>query len=259
MTTKPTVFVLSHERPLFLWATLDSLYRNTRMDVRFVLLENGSKDPMVRDVISGFDRRGMFDRILWNSENDPRLIEKAFQESLADLGDRFSYCENDVVVPETVCWASEYENVYRNEPSVGMIGSFCDPRDFPDPGFVSKLFPDASDEQIVFLSKANSPERKFKIEPGMVTWPNPDQHPPGRLLWLSTTAVTQTGVHADHLLGEKMRATGYKTRVCTTFRHRHLSLLNAFDTNDETYAARRDSFFKSYGSDHWATLPSSVK
>jgi hypothetical protein len=49
------------------------------MNVRFVLLENGSKDPLVQDVVKGFDRRGMLDRIVWSKENDPRLIEKVFR------------------------------------------------------------------------------------------------------------------------------------------------------------------------------------
>ena len=53
------VIILSWNRPLYLWAALDSLYRHTRQPARFILVDNNSDDPGVRDVVTGFTRRGI--------------------------------------------------------------------------------------------------------------------------------------------------------------------------------------------------------
>ncbi|MCB1479632.1 MAG: hypothetical protein KDJ62_12325 [Rhodobiaceae bacterium] len=249
MTTQPTAFVLSYERPIFLWATLDSLWRNTKLGVRFVLLDNASQDPAVRQVIEGFDSRGMFDEIEWGTTNDPLRTQKAIAARRGDLGERFFFVENDVIVPDTVCWASEYEAIAAEDPKAGMIGSFCDPADFPDPEKVRALHPNSSSKEIAFLAKSNSPERSFILQPGMRVWPNPDQHPPGRLVRLSTEAIDRVGYCADRELGRRMRAVGLTTKVCTTFQHRHLSLLNAYDLNDEIYAEKRKAFFVAMNAD----------
>lgn len=247
MTYRPTVFILSYERPVYLWATLDSLYRCTQLDVRFVLLDNASKDPGVQQVVQGFDRRGMFDEVVWGESNDPMRLERSIAERKEDLGERFFFVENDVVVPDGMCWATAYDDVARDDPRTGMVGSFCDPTDFPEISRIRGLYPDASDEDIVFLAKARSPEREFRIDPDMRVWPDPEQHPPGRLLRLTTKAVDEVGIWGDAELGRRMRAAGFATKVCTTFRHRHLSLLNAFDLDDVSYAERRRAFFSGLG------------
>ena len=42
------VFIRTWNRPLHLWACLDSVYRSTKYPCRFILLDNHSTDPMVK-------------------------------------------------------------------------------------------------------------------------------------------------------------------------------------------------------------------
>lgn len=241
------VFILSYERPMYLWATLDALYRNTRTEARFVLLDNASKDPGVRQVVDGFVRRGMLAEVEWGETNDPKRLEKAIDARRSDLGARFFFVENDVVVPPDVCWMEEYDRVANQEreagQSAGVVGSFCDPADFPDVDRVRALYPDAEEKEIAFLAKSNSPERNFDIPENMEIWPDPDQHPPGRLIRVDCEAYDKVGFCGDALFGRRLREAGYTTKVCTRFRHRHLSLMNAYDLDDANYAETRRAFF----------------
>jgi hypothetical protein len=49
-------------------ASLDRLFWQTRFPHRFVLVDLASEDPLVRRVVSGFERRGMFARLANRSE-----------------------------------------------------------------------------------------------------------------------------------------------------------------------------------------------
>jgi hypothetical protein len=70
-TSRPiTVFIHSYNRPLYLWASLDSLYRGTRHPHRFVFLDMASDDRLVRQVVAGFERRGMFSGVVWSPRGD---------------------------------------------------------------------------------------------------------------------------------------------------------------------------------------------
>jgi len=244
---KPHVFILSYERPMYLWATLDALYRNTLTNAHFVLLDNASKDPGVRQVVEGFVRRGMLAEVEWGDTNDPQRLEKAIDARRSELGERFFFVENDVVVSSEVCWIEAYDRVADQEReagrSAGVVGSFCDPADFPDVNHVKALYPNASDKDINFLAKSNSPERGFEIPDTMDIWPDPNQHPPGRLIRVDCKAYDKVGFCGDALFGRRLREAGYTTKVCTRFRHRHLSLMNAYDLDDADYAEKRRSFF----------------
>ncbi len=44
----PFVFILSWERPIYTWVCLDSLYRETNSPAKFVIADNASRDPMVK-------------------------------------------------------------------------------------------------------------------------------------------------------------------------------------------------------------------
>lgn len=241
------VFILSYERPMYLWATLDALYRNTQTEARFVLLDNASKDPGVRQVVEGFVRRGMLAEVEWGETNDPQRLEKAIDARRSELGERFFFVENDVVVPSEVCWIEAYDRVAYQEReagrTVGVVGSFCDPTDFPNVNHVKSLYPDASEKDINFLAKSTSPERNFDIPEGMDIWPDQDQHPPGRLIRVDCEAYDKVGFCGDALFGKRLRESGYTTKVCTRFRHRHLSLMNAYDLDDADYAEKRRAFF----------------
>jgi hypothetical protein len=66
-TSRPiTVFIHSYNRPLYLWALSDSLYRGTRHPHRFVFLDMASDDPLV--LVAGFERRGS--EVVWSPRRD---------------------------------------------------------------------------------------------------------------------------------------------------------------------------------------------
>lgn len=243
MSNAPYMFILSWERPTFLWATLDSIYRNTRRDLNIVLIDNNSQDPGVHDVIDGFSRRDMFLAVHRCNENRSDRMNRIFREYRSQLGSYFFFCESDVVVPEAVCWASEYEKILQKYPDTAMVGSFCDKRDFIDSEVIRAHEPELSDEQVEFFSKTHSPERQVVIEPGMDIWPHSTPNPPGRLTLLSTAAVDEVGIHPDSILASKIGDHGFRHRICTTFTHRHLSLMNWYDVSDRSYAKARQSFF----------------
>src|SRR4051812_8715291 len=94
----PLVFILSWERPLYLWACLDSLRTTTRVPCRFVLLDNASQDPLVDRVIRAFEARGMFHKVYRRGDNSPHALTEAVDLHAAELGDYFGFVESDVMV-----------------------------------------------------------------------------------------------------------------------------------------------------------------
>ena len=52
------VFIVSYGRPIYLWACLDSLYRQTHSPAHIVLVDNWHPDRQVDDVIQAFEKRG---------------------------------------------------------------------------------------------------------------------------------------------------------------------------------------------------------
>ncbi|MEQ8901156.1 MAG: hypothetical protein RID11_13925 [Roseovarius sp.] len=248
MSDAPYAFILSWERPVFLWACLDSLYRNTRKDLRFILIDNNSQDPLVRQVIQGFDKRDMFEEILMFEENDPHRMNKVMDVYAEKIGSYFYFIENDVTVPDHVCWAAEYERIYRTYPDIAMVGSFCEKSDFIPPEIIRDKDPSLDDKDVVFYSKKNSPERNVTPDPATDIWPHDSPTPPGRLILLSKEAILKTGFHPDAKLAREIGKNGFHWRVCTTFQHRHLSLLNWYDTPDEKYREQRTEYFRAMNS-----------
>src|SRR5688572_17758289 len=99
------VLVFAWNRPLYLWACLDSLYRFTRHPARFIMIDNGSTDPMVRPVIEGFVRREMFDEVEWGRDNSITRLFDAIRRYRPSFGEYFVYVEGDTTVVETSpCW-----------------------------------------------------------------------------------------------------------------------------------------------------------
>lgn len=246
-----TVFIVSWGRPLYLWACLDTLCRQTHLPARFVLLDNAHPDPLVDEVIAGFERRGMFAEVVRFETNSLANITAAYQERLDQLGPWHAYIESDcVVVPRTGCWLTEMQGIMQRHPQLGMLGSLIDPTDFVPPATAVRLA--AGDPtQAEFLAKLQSPERGFLREP---TWadseaeffltepPFPILNPPGRLMLLRTDLMRAVGFQLDASLAGMVRDRGLLAAVTPRVLHRHLSLLNIYDYPD--YDQRtRDEFF----------------
>lgn len=233
-----TVFIASWGRPLYLWACLDALYRLTISPARFVLLDNAHPDPMVGEVIAGFERRGMFAEIVRFATNSFSNITEAYRERLDGLGPLHAFIESDCVVESPAgCWLAEMSRIMNAHPSLGVLGSLINPIDFVSRELAERIA-GGDQSKATFLAKLESPERAL-MEDGR--WANaPDAHfvtappcpihnPPGRLVMLRTDIMQRLGLRLDGQLAAMVRDLGFAPAVTPRVRHRHLSLLNIFD------------------------------
>lgn len=242
MTTQnPIVFILSWERPLYLWACLDSLYTSTQVPCRFVLMDNDSQDPLVDRVIRSFEARGMFHKVHRRTDNSPHALAETLDAHKSEVGDYFGFVESDVTVLRSrPCWLEEFQQLTAADPSIAMLGSLIDQVDFIDPAWVAQRFPELDEDQLKFFTKSSSKERTLLDEyPERTT---DAITPPGRLTFLRREAVERTGILPDFRLAHTLRDMGYKAVIATRVRHRHLSLANIFDY-PEYERDNRNKFF----------------
>ena len=143
------VFILAWERPIYLWVTLDSLFRHTPVGAAdFIMLNNGSRHPMVRQVIAGFERRGMFAEVVHAEENRPQTFADAVAARSSRLGDFFGFVEGDVeLLPSDPPWIVEMLDMMRADPQIGYLGSLIDARDFVDVERAQALAPHGLEEE----------------------------------------------------------------------------------------------------------------
>jgi GT2 family glycosyltransferase len=225
------VIIRSWNRPLYAWACLDSLYRGTQSACRFVFLDNGSTDPLVRPIASGFERRGMFAAVHFmerNHADNQRMIVEQYRPAMG------RYCvlvDADVVVEKTdPDWLQRMVAIMERDPRLGALGSMVDASDFVDPARARQVAPELSHDLIDQLIKARSPERRLPVSTAEQIDPIP---PAGRLLMMRTELFDSIGLPTGNLaLCEAVRAAGYRTSIANDVRHRHLSLLNLFDYPD---------------------------
>ncbi|SMY07367.1 hypothetical protein [Flavimaricola marinus] len=247
MSKTLTTYILSYERPIYLWATLDSLYRTTKSDMRFVLIDSASRDPLVHKVIDGFSRRHMFDEVVRLEENDSTWFAPFFAERLKDVGDVFFSVESDVTIePEETCWAQRMLGVMEQNPKLAMLGSKIDKSDFVDIDAMEKRLGRGLTTSEKKQFKESSPERSMEdIGPDEVQSPF---NPPGRLLALRTEAlqnhITKWEQSSDYQMHLILKENGWETGIYGGVTHRHLSLCNHFDY-PEYSMADRDLYMKS--------------
>jgi hypothetical protein len=122
-TPRPiTVFVHSYNRPFYLWASLDSLYRSTRHPHRFVFIEMDSDDPLVRQVVAGFERRGMFSEAVWSPRGEVDSLRALLWSRLGTIGPFFAYFQTGVIIETTdsclECY-SAHRDAYCSDPHRG--------------------------------------------------------------------------------------------------------------------------------------------
>ncbi len=236
-----TVLILSWNRPLYLWACLDSLYRYTRHNARFVIIDNGSSDPLVRRVIEGFQRRNMFAEIEWGAENSATRLFEVIRSRRPQLGKYFVYVEGDTAVYDTdPCWLTQMRDLMDRDDELVLLGSYVDKRDFIDPGRARHIAPFMSEEQFAGLIKAHSPERNLPEPFAPIIDPF---NPPGRLLMFRTSALDRIQLSVDGELYQQVKALGLKAGIAAGIVHRHLSLLNFYDY-PEYSVADRDAFMR---------------
>jgi hypothetical protein len=224
------ILISARNRPLYLWATLDNLYRTTRYPHQFTLLDVASTDPLVRDVVKGFERRGMFKGIVWSGHNQPEAVWNAVVQLIAGEVPYLGYVESDVLIePTSPCWLERFVALMERNPKLAMLSAAIDRQDFVDIETARWLEPHLPEPQFRALIKADSPERLQDVTDARGAELFSPHNPPGRLLLLRTRALREIGPASDGQLHEKFIAAGYETAVATTVRHRHLSLLHIFD------------------------------
>ena len=225
------IFIRSWNRPLYLWACLDSLYRNTDYPCRFVLIDNQSNDPLVHQIIDGFQRRQLFHQVHLMDQNHAANQTMTYFRYKAKLGKYFLVLDADITVEKTVpCWLTQLINLAEKYPNFAAIGSYLDTSDFIDPQLARTVAPELSERQVKNLIKANSPERGIPEATAEIITPFT---PPGRLLLLRTAIINQVGLRVGNVkLCNAIQEAGYQVGIASNVRHRHLSLLNFFDYPD---------------------------
>lgn len=233
-----TVFIVSWGRPIYLWSCLDALYRFTRSSTRFVLLDNAHPDPLVDEVIAGFERRGMFTEVVRFATNSWSNLCQAYAARLEDIGPFHVYIESDCAIePGNPCWLAEMRNTMRRHPHIGFLGSLVNTDDFVSRETAMATLPQ-DEGAAAFLAKLISPERAFaedgngsdlSIDHIPTRPPCPISNPPGRLMMLRTDVMKEIGLQLDGPLTNAYRERGYDPAISPRVRHRHLSLLNVFD------------------------------
>jgi hypothetical protein len=236
--TPVSVFILVYNRPLYLWACLDSLYRNTKYPAKFILADNASTDPLVRRVIQGFERRRMFHAVHICEDNRTDRLKWMIEQHRHELGDVFGFVECDVVVADSEAgWLGPMVRIMRKNPDLWMLGSLCDKTDFVDPAFARSVDPALPPEQCEFLVKAHSPERQRVDTSQLLVEPH---NPPMRLLLLRTELLKKVVIRSDYEIYFDIKKLGHQAKIATTVVHRHLSLLNFFDYADYDAAQREE-------------------
>jgi len=246
-----TIFIASWGRPIYLWMCLDALWRLSRSSARVILLDNAHPTHRIGDVIAAFEARGLFAEVVRFPTNSFQNIVSAYQERLQDVGPFHVFMESDAMICEQPgCWLGEMSRIMEANPTIGMLGSLIDTRDFVSSD-VALAQAGGDQAAAEFLAKLRSPERGFIDSP---TWadtardfyptepPCPIGNPPGRLLMLRTDLMREIGLQPDDRLADAFRRRGMRPAVTPLVRHRHLSLLNIFDYNDYSHVAR-DAFF----------------
>ena len=245
MTEPVPVLITCYNRPLHLWACLDSLYRHTRHPHRFTMLDMASEDPLVAQVIAGYERRGMFSQVIRAPRNNVEELWKVLWSLAEGSGEVLGYAEGDVIVEDQdPCWLGAFVALMDRHQRLAMVGPAIDKRDFVSWESARALEPGLDELQLAALIKLHSPERTQNLhDPDAqdVVYPH---NPPGRLLLFRCAALARVGAGTDSVLDRRFRDAGYETGVATGVRHRHLSLLNLFDYPGYD-TARRDAYVTS--------------
>lgn len=225
------VFILSRNRPLYLWTCLDSLFRLTRTPCEFIIIDSASDDPLIRPIIEGFERRGMFSEIIWLKRNRATMVFAAILERLSENDEMFGFIESDTALlpGPYVCWAAEMQRLMAADASLAMLGSFVDPGDLVSMETARRLEPELTESELLLLThnKYYDPSiyEAYDLSQAVIS----PHTPAGRLLVLRRGPALAAGAASDSDLHDRLLALGFRTGISTVVRHRHLTLCNIYD------------------------------
>lgn len=225
------IFILSRNRPLYLWTCLDSLYRLTRTPCAFIIIDSASDDPLVRPVIEGFERRGLFSEIIWLKRNEAASVFAAILERLTVEDELFGFIESDaaLVAGDYGCWVARMRDLMVADPKLAMLGSFVDPVDLVSMDAARALEPHLSEDELSLLTHNKYYDPSIYDGYDLTQTVISPHTPAGRLLMLRRGPALQAGAASDSDLHDRLLALGYRTGISTEVRHRHLTLCNIYD------------------------------
>jgi GT2 family glycosyltransferase len=224
----PFIFILSWNRPLYLWVCLDSIYRHTTVPCKIVIADNNSTDTIVTDVISGFERRGLFYKVHRYNDNDPLRFKKLIELYWNEISDYFVLIEGDIEILPTKedCWLSKMVGYMDQDDNLASVGSVVYKQDFVSKEIAHRLEPNLNENEIAFLIKADAPMRNYVETEQILIEPH---NAPLRLLLLRKSAYEKIEFGMDFFIYDQFKRLGYDAKISTEVVHRHLSLLNIFD------------------------------
>lgn len=239
---KPTIFILSWNRPIYLWVCLDSIYRHTKTPCKIIIADNNSSDPLNQSVIESFDKRNLFDHILLYKENDPFRFKELIKEYWDKIDDFFVLIEGDIEILPSIdgnCWLGKMLSFMEQNKNLASIGSRVYKPDFVSFNRAAELEPNLSKKEIDFLIKTHAPMRNYNVTNELLIEPH---NAPLRLMMIRKTAYEKIEFGRDTYIYNQFKSLGYDAKISTEITHRHLSLLNIFDYPDHSLN-KRDNFF----------------
>jgi hypothetical protein len=205
-----------------------------------VIGDNASQDPLVRQVITGFERRGMFYKTHFFEDNDPARLAKLAEMYWSEIGEYLVFVESDIsVFPTEKGWLKTITDHMDADATIGSIGSRVYQPDFVSMEDAQKLEPGMSEDQLGDLIKIRAPMRRHIVTDEPII---SKHNPPLRLLVLRKKAYAEVGFGRDTAIHKGMKAKGWKSLISNEVAHRHLSLLNIFDYPDYDTDSRNSYF-----------------
>jgi len=240
----PYIFILCWNRPLYLWACLDSIYRHTKYPCKIIIADNNSTDPLIKKIINSFDRRGLFYKIHLYDDNDPFRLKKLVNEYQDEIGEYFVFIEGDIeIMPlEDGCWLQKFMSYMHENNNLASVGSRVYQDDFVSMQDAQSLIPDANKIELEFLIKAKAPMRYYNKTKHKARKLIDPHNAPLRLLMIRKSAYNQIEFGKDSFIYKSFKKLGFDAMISTEVVHRHLSLLNIYDYYEYS-SIERNAFF----------------
>lgn len=231
--------MLVHDRPIYLYMTLDSIRRATYSPYHLTVFHHPSGNPLVSQVLQSFVARGVIDEIIEITDefvDHVKIVRTARDRGLRDH-EFFFWFEEDVQIERGKrCWIEKMVEAFRADDRLAMVGSAVDKSDFISvKGLQAELGRELTADELKLI-KARSPERRQKFVNGEMT--GKVHSVAGRFVGLRTAAITDDVINVDSLMDRHLRERGWTTRTLANVRHRHMSLQNYYDHPDSL--KRRD-------------------
>lgn len=227
---KADIYIITHNRPYYLFMTLDALTKNTDFDCRIFVGDNNSDTDENENILKTFKycRQSINDFILFNKNsilNRNELIKK-----FKPKNEFIVIIDDDILVPKR--WLTQLVDVLKHEKEYGALSLNISEDDRPDPN--NKLTPDYwnANKDLIWTKKYND---DYLIRTDTVAG----------LVITKTSLFFDIGkFHRDCYYSTQVRKKGYKVGYLKNIYMRHLGYNMFYDYPD--YRGKRDEFFEQF-------------